>query len=473
MCLDTGKDKEMNAMRYTPWLLGHTVELPEMLDGRERRAWRQSALLAEGAPSLVCFTMNIAGPIKIFPLAEEAFDAGCDAVREALARERIPVRREEISRASYGWEAYLLTEGSPLAVKKALTEIEEEHPLGRLYDIDVLGPDGTKVSRPEVGMPARRCLLCGKMAAECARSRTHTVAALQEETVRRMADYIRQTGITGRLTGRLARMALLQEVYTTPKPGLVDLANTGAHRDMDVPLFEASARAIEPYFETCFAVGRGEADRETGELLAQIRPAGIQAEADMFAATGGVNTHKGIIFSLGILCCALGRHTALGNGLSAELLLDTAGEIAAPALAQDFTGVKERGTHTHGEQQYLAYGISGIRGEAAAGFPSVRAYGLPYFTEQLEAGRDYREAGVLTLLHLIAHVTDTNMIARGGIEGQRELQEEVRALLASGEVSMEAVEALDQEFIRRNISPGGSADLLAIVYFLWELRELA
>lgn len=460
-------------MRYTPWLLGHTVELPEMLDGRERRAWRQSDLLAEGAPSLVCFTMNIAGPIKIFPLAEEAFDAGCEAVRDALAWAQIPLRREEISRASYGWEAYLITEGSPLAVKKALARIEEEHPLGRLYDIDVLGPDGTKVSRQEVGMPARRCLLCEAMAADCARSRTHTVAALQEETVRRMVDYVRRTGITERLAAKLARMALLQEVYTTPKPGLVDLANNGAHRDMDVSLFERSAQAIEPYFGVCFSVGRREAGRGTGELLALIRPAGVQAEQDMFAATGGVNTHKGIIFSLGILCCALGRHTALGRCLAAEALLATAGEIAAPALEQDFAEAGKQEALTHGEQQYLTYGISGIRGEAAAGFPSVRRYGLPYFTEQLEDGRDYQEAGVLTLLNLIAHVTDTNMIARGGIDGQQELQEEVRALLASGEISRESIEALDQEFIRRNISPGGSADLLAIVYFLQEIGELA
>ena len=484
------------------WFTGHQVELPEMLDGRERRAARQKVLLDKFGRTLVCFTLNVAGPVKVFPLSDEAFDAGVFAMDVQLKQAGIVYR--EILRHSYGHEAMYVVASDPVAVKKLLTAVETEHPLGRLFDMDVLRPDGTKVSREEVGLPGRRCMICGEPASDCAGSRRHSVAELQEKTVQMILNYEVKCGPTPSFVGRVARTALLLEVYTTPKPGLVDQDNTGAHTDMDVELFEKSAEVLEGYFAACYRAGQEHrTDMGTGDLLSILRPMGRQAEHDMFDATGGVNTHKGMIYSLGIICGAMGwfgslytdrdpsnaepqypfmprpdRHFVrertqeelIRNDPLWLWILRTAGQVGEPALERDLglDAIRGRdGAITAGQRQYINYGLTGIRGEVAAGFPAVQSVGMPLFIRLLEADVDFMYAGVYTLLFLIANVTDSNMIARGGLEVQRMLQDRVRALLDSDTLpDPEQIRELDREFIRYNVSPGGCADLLAIVYFL-------
>lgn len=478
-------------MLYTPWLQGHHVALPEMLDGREARAFYQNRLLTQWNDirddeiTLVCFTLNIAGPIKVFPLSDEAFAEGCRCIEKGLerlsaesrdgsGRPQTVVLFKDIKYHSYGHEAYYLINGDSIEVKKVLTEIEESHPFGRLFDIDVLRPDGTKVSRQEIGYPARKCLLCGEMASDCARSRTHTVEELQAHTVEMILAYIKKKGASPKMIGQISKMALLQEVYTTPKPGLVDRANNGAHKDMDVALFEKSAEAIEVYFASCHKTGMECAQTPLAQVLSQLRPLGIRAEKVMFAATEGVNTHKGMIFSLGIICGAIGwMQMNLMIKLSVDNLLRIAGEIAYPVLEMDFKNIDHAQVVTAGERQYLMHGISGIRGEAAGGFRSVAEYGVPYFKQCLADGIDFEESGCLTLLNLVAHVTDTNIIARSNVETQKVLQNKIRELLADGKrPDRKTIEELDAEFIRLNVSPGGCADLLAITYFLWLWEQI-
>ncbi len=456
-------------MQYTPWLLGHHVELMEMLDGREHRAAMQKKFLAKEPASLVCLTLNIAGPIKVFLLSEEVFGVACQKIESALDQAQIAIQKKEVDQASYGYEAYWATTGDPQKVKAALIPLEEEGEIGRLFDIDVLRKDGSKVSREDMGAPMRTCILCGQIAAVCARNRTHSVPKLQEETVRRMLSFLRREEKHADFVGKMARMALLHEVYTTPKPGLVDRDNTGSHGDMDVPLFERSAEVLQDYFAGCFAVGRKNKDQGAGELLSLLRPLGIQAEREMFAATGGVNTHKGMIFSLGILCGACGYQSVEKRDISVPAILTIAGEIALPALLGDFAVLAEKKELTAGERQFANLGLFGIRGEAASGFSSLQKYGIPVFGACLASGDfTFEEAGVQALLSLIAHVTDSNMIARSNKETQEKLQMEVRNLLREGyHPTKEEVQAIDRRFISYNVSPGGCADLLAILYFLW------
>ena len=177
----------------------------------------------------------------------------------------------------------------PLTIKKFTTEIEDATPLGRLFDMDVIRPDGRKVDREELNLEGRRCLICGGPAKVCSSRRIHTVAELQEKTTEILTAARDAQDIAD--AARLAVRALLYEVTTTPKPGLVDEANNGAHRDMDVPLFERSAHALRPCFEEFVRLGI------QGALPAALQQAGVRAEQAMFAATGGVNTHKGAIYS--------------------------------------------------------------------------------------------------------------------------------------------------------------------------------
>ena len=132
------------------WIAGHQVDLPEMLAGREARARRQQKLLEKYGATLICFTLNIAGPVKVFPLSVRAFYEGVLAIGIKLARS---VGEEscawmQVLDNPWGYEAYYVVREDTLTVKRLMTEIEETHPFGRLFDIDVLWPDGSKACLP-------------------------------------------------------------------------------------------------------------------------------------------------------------------------------------------------------------------------------------------------------------------------------------------------------------------------------------
>lgn len=260
---------------------------------------------------------------------------------------------------------------------------------------------------------------------------------------------------------RLAAAALVEEVYTTPKPGLVDLNNTGAHRDMTVQTFLYSAAALQPYFREMAELGR---TLPQEALLPALRASGIRAEAAMFKATDGVNTHKGALFSLGILCGCAGRFLAMNRRPSAEDLCGLAADLTRGICAREL-GV---GDETHGQGVFRKYGARGIRGEAESGFASVRMYSLPRFRQELERGTEYGEAAVKALLSLISHVPDTTVLHRRGEKIAAWAAEEAARCLA--DYREDTVLELDRAFIRENVSHGGCADLLAVTIFLHRLE---
>ena len=297
---------------------------------------------------------------------------------------------------------------------------------------------------------------------------------------------------SSKLVSQSALRALLYEVCTTPKPGLVDCANSGSHRDMDIYTFVDSAFALQSYFEECAYIGQETALLAAPETFLQLRPAGIQAEKKMFAATGGVNTHKGAIFSMGIVCAAIGRlaeqqshHLCplyadvnyLPEGtlpkqthFTADAILSECAAMTQGLTASDFAGLTPDLAVTTGQRLYLQYGITGIRGQAEAGFPAVRENGLPVLKNGISMGLSVNDAGCAALLALMCVSTDTNMIARSNIDTQQRVVEEIRELLiADPYPDRRTLEDLNREFISLNLSPGGSADLLAICYLLYFL----
>ena len=279
------------------------VTLMEMLEAREKRAERQRSLLAAWGRTMICFTMNIAGPVKNNDLIRRGYALGKKRlVRQLMAAGIAIVHFEEVQEKT-GNEAFFLLDAAPLRVKEVTVAIEDHGPVGRLFDMDVLCPDGRKVDRQELGLSGRKCLICGGPAQVCARSRTHTVAALQEKTWEILRKTLDDADAAD--AARLATQALLYEAATTPKPGLVDRRNSGSHRDMDFFTFQASAPALYPFFFRCVKIGREGLDAR--ETFQRLRSPGKLAEGEMLHATGGVNTHKGAIFSMGILCGALGR----------------------------------------------------------------------------------------------------------------------------------------------------------------------
>ena len=451
------------------------VTLSEVLAAREDRVARQAELLAAFGAPVISFTMNIPGPVKDTALIRRAFFAGCRQLEAALESAELPVRCRREKLASTGCEAYYAAEGDPLAVKRVCARVEDGTPLGRLFDMDVIGPDGEKLDRSAVGGGERNCIVCGASGRGCASRRVHGIAELQAAT-------------TGIITGHfaaadqaavssLATAALWSEVNTTPKPGLVDRDNNGSHRDMDLETFGRSIDALTPYWGRCFSVGRETAGDPPEETFRRLRIIGREAEAAMLTATGGVNTHKGAVFTLGAVCGAAGRLWRPDAPCRDPERI--AGECAAmtrDAVAADWAAMEglPEDELTAGQRLYRRYGLTGIRGEAAAGLPGVTETALPAYRRALAAGRTPNDACAIALLYLIARGTDTNMVARGGPALAAEATEKVRELLGRTPLpEMEEIAALDRWFTERNLSPGGCADLLAVAVFLrdWERTE--
>lgn len=427
------------------------VTLAQMLEAREARAFRQFQLNREWKLPIISFSMNIPGPVKYSPLIAGGFRQGCQVLEERLPEGLI--RHQEKTETVTGCEALYVVDMAPEAVKAITTQIEDTHPLGRLFDMDVLDGSLSKLDREAFGGGDRSCVVCGAPGRGCASRRAHSVEQLQRAV---------QKILLSHFVAETAVRSLLEEVHTTPKPGLVDERNTGSHKDMDLHTFTVSAHALAPYFHACVTAGMDSAHLPPAETFAVLRKAGVQAEKDMLAATSGVNTHKGAIFTMGTLCGAAGRLWKPEGGWREADILREASAMTRDAMERDILSMAG---NTSGERLYASLGIRGIRGEVSDGLPSVSNTALPVYRRYLKEGRSRNDAGALTLLHLIAQVEDTCLIHRGGPEGAREAVQKVNQLLRTGP-SISQMEALDDWFIQRNLSPGGCADLLAAAYFM-------
>ncbi len=445
------------------------VELKDMLAARERRALTQKELLGRYHLPLISFTMNIAGPVKNSGLIRRGFAHGHQLIHEQLMRIKKGVVAEFLFDAPTGSEGYYVLDMDPLFIKRMTCELEDTDSIGRLFDMDVIGTDGMKLDRGLIGQSGRQCLICGKPAAECARNRTHTVEELKERTDAMLLAFIRDHD--AELIARNALRALLYEVSTTPKPGLVDRINNGSHKDMDFFTFLDSSAALAPYFKKCALIGMDTRDEDGPSVFGKIRIAGAKAERAMVRATNGVNTHKGAIFSVGIVACALGRLDP-SKWKDASAVLTSSAEIVAGITERDFRDLTEETARTVGQKLYLQYGIRGVRGQAEDGFPAVLEAGYPALKKALAGGAHINRAGSISLLAILAGSTDTNLIARGSREIQLEVRKKTEELLR-GETapSEDRIREMDEDFMKRNLSPGGSADLLGVSYLLHFMSE--
>ncbi|MBB5142109.1 triphosphoribosyl-dephospho-CoA synthase [Desulfovibrio intestinalis] len=321
----------------------------------------------------------------------------------------------------------------------------------------------------------------------------HTYAPTRQHTPR----------MSSARVGELATRAAILEAAAGPKPGLVCRNSQGSHADMDYTTFVRSALALQGYFTQAHALGTATTALEPPTVFPRLRALGLKAEQDMFAATKGVNTHKGLIFSLGLFCAALGR---LGSATSVQKLCHTAasfvqgitgtdmaalpcGPLAAKQAIPGFCPEKARHARpkamrpllenglqrnlTPGEVIYIMYGMHGVRGEAEQGFP-----GVALACERLErhgAGVNMNRATVHTLLELLAHVEDSSLLWRGGGRGFALARAYAAATLAAGGQDTadgrHMLNRMGAAFVRRKLSPGGCADMLATGIFLHLLRR--
>jgi triphosphoribosyl-dephospho-CoA synthase len=268
-----------------------------------------------------------------------------------------------------------------------------------------------------------------------------------------------QTPCNAGAIGDSAVSCLLMELDTWPKPGLVSRVDNGSHDDMDADTFRSSAAAIKPYFKHLAGAAAAGCD------MGRLRIIGLEAEADMRAATSGVNTHRGAIFGLGLLCAAAG---ARAGGL-----VDPKEPLGA-VVSRLWGGSILDGPvllHSHGSAARRRFHAGGARVEAASGFPSVYQIGLPALRSSARAVPDDAEAArVEACFALIASVEDTNLLHRGGLGGLQFARRSARLFLDEGGVRRPGwrarAQSIHENFVIRRLSPGGAADLLAMTLFV-------
>ena len=413
----------------------YSVSLAQVLDARERRAAIQNKMLAGAGQGhcLICLTLNIAGEVKRTPMTRMLFGRG---VRELKALD-LRIADSFMLDEPTGSEGFWLAEEDPAEVKRQLETVEDSFPAARLFDFDVLTADGTKLSRNE----SRRCLICDAPAAECARSRRHGLDAVKAATDRLLRQFCADE------LAEAAHDSLLDELYTTPKPGLVDLMSCGAHTDMDVSLFEKSAAALVPYFRDAALMGMDCCE------MADLRRRGLEAEQDMFRATGGVNTHRGALFSIGLSVMAtawcMTRDGLVNTKQLRDLIMQVSGQFTPTA-------------GTHGNTAVNAHRVTGALDLAKAGYHQVFAEWLPAYRRFVT--EDTPTARHRLLLLIMSQLDDTNVIHRVGYEQAQQVKGEASCLLA--DYSTAGMEAMNRDYIARNISPGGSADMVALTLFI-------
>ncbi len=452
---------------------GQEVTLSQMLEARERRAFHQKELLSRFRRPLLSFTMNIAGPVKNSDLIRRGFAKGLSDLRLQLARQRAGILFEEILSEVTGTEAFLVVDMDGKELKELACELEDQNELGRLYDMDVLVPSSDapfflkKLDRTALGKPARTCLVCGAPAKDCSSRRIHSVKELQQKTEAILKRALKEQDSV--LIANFAVRSLLYEVSVTPKPGLVDRANNGSHRDMNFYSFLNSASVLWPYFHECACLGleyAGCAPELLPDLFARLRLPGKRAENQMLYATEGVNTHKGAIFSMGILCAALGAALP-AERKQPEKMLKLCSSMTAGITEYDFVGLTKQTARTAGQRFYVTYGITGIRGEIEAGLPVVSRYGLPLLEQLLLEGKSEDETGAAVLLTIMAHMTDTNLIARSDLKTQKAVSAHVQKVIEENNCPDAALlDEMNEQFTEKNLSPGGSADMLAVCWML-------
>ncbi|MES1939072.1 triphosphoribosyl-dephospho-CoA synthase [Salinisphaera sp. T5B8] len=280
------------------------------------------------------------------------------------------------------------------------------------------------------------------------------------------------TGATVRaetLPGMLARaasVALRAEIDLTPKPGLVDRRDTGAHRDMDHGLMHASVDALEIGFHDMAAAGIEQRDPYT--LRAELGLLGRESEARMMLATNGVNTHRGAIWGLGLIVAVAAQRPRW----RAPVLLQG---VAAMAAIDDPAVSPLR--CSNGQRAVQRYHVAGARGEACRGFPALAEAGLPMLRRARARGCSERVARLNALLAIMAVLDDTCVLSRAGRAGLVQVQANAAAILDMGGVGTvaggRALACFERELLGLNASPGGSADLLAATLLIDALEYAA
>jgi len=431
-----------------------------ILKAREERGLAIEKLEKIYSQAVISVTVNIPGGKK----ADRDYSwIGVLAFNEIIRQ--LPqegIIYEKFRETCDGPEAIIVASGKAEELKRIAVDIEETHPLGRLFDIDISG-----FSRHNHG-GKRACFICGGDANSCRRDGKHSIEDLMDRIDSMIGAW--EASIVESAVESVM-IAMKSEVDATPKPGLVDRDNNGAHTDMDHGTFIKSIRALKPYFREMAEVSV-HCSASQHELFSELRLIGKRAEMAMLKATDGINTHKGQIFSLGLAVgagCCLKRKGELSPESLSKMISSMAQGLSKTELKFKIE------SNTHGEKVFDTYGVTGIRGQAEKGFPAAFNVGLPAYEEAIAIGYDENRAMLKSLLAIMECLEDSNVYIRGGPYAATWVKKKSFELLEEERVSedeeLRAIREFDSDMISKNISPGGAADMLALTVFAYQFTK--
>lgn len=454
-----------------------------VLAAKEKKAGMREQLLSIYELPVVSVSVNMPGNVKTDEQIRNLLRFSVEQFRAVAQSHGFEIVTEQFFYFTTGPYAFLVVSGDARKLKMLAVAQEAASEVARLFDMDVFNERGIQISRASLGLPPRNCFVCNNPALVCMRSAAHSPESLQGEVTRRLNLYAAQRTQPWDKTvweiAALSTRAMLLEAACTPAPGLVDMGNAGAHDDMDFFSFLQSSAALSGTMLRC-AVAGWEHQGEAAELLPVLRQIGLSGEKDMLAATGGVNTQKGLLFLLGILVAAATLTLQKLPTVEEHSLFTQVSNICRGIVARELEPLrsKERtALRTAGERLYIEQGIIGIRGEMEAGLTGVQKKGLPCLREALAAGLSLNDALVHALVGLMTIVEDTTVANRHGVAVLREVQQQAKSIMAAGGMLSQngraQIRRLDETFILRNISPGGTADMLAATYFIESVSNMS
>ena len=446
--------------------------ITEFLLDRDKRVAYQEHLLKENKDkTLVTIRINYPGIEKSNYITDNIVNT---IYNEILTYYGKFIVFEDKYKNKEGIVAHFLFDLDFVNVKKEMINVEEEHILGRCLDIDVYTLKNDKVigiSRSDLFKKPRRCFICDLDAKICSRAQTHTIDEIKnyfEVVYKNFKDSQKKTESLAYEVSQMALKAMISEVSTFPSFGLVSPISSGAHKDMDYYTFLNSAVAITPFLKKMFEVGYSYYSPEY--IFDAIRDIGKECEKKMFEATNNINTHKGMIFLMGISMAAIGK--ALYENKEFYQIQDIIKSMVKNIL-DDFKELHKKEKLTHGERLYLEYGFTGIRGQVQDGLSVLFDNIIDnYINSDLKENDLYTQI----LIELMARVEDSTVVYRHDISTLRKVQSDAKDLLNIGGIftsqGKQKCYDLEEIYINKNISPGGCADLLAISILLINVKKI-
>ena len=435
---------------------------------RENRAYLKFQLAEKGYP-LLSFGLNVPGFPKSNPIVKQFFGYCLGELKYYMKARLLHFEEEAaLETCDAAGDLYLVpvrsANGSLPDLKQLCEAFEERHPLGRFLDVDLTDEQGNALSSGK----SKPCFFCqDQPAISCRRNHSHDPGELRSYMFSKMLAYCQseRESILAKRLSALALKSLLHEIALSPKPGLVDRFGNGSHTDMNFLTFVDSTAAIAPWLEELVRLGFLFCEADPAKALPAIREIGLRMETEMYKATCHINTQKGIIFLMGLSLFACGRlfkeYEHFDEGRFQTIVREVCKDIVKKELVD-----MVRYDRTHGEEIYHRHGFSGARGEAEGGFPTVFENGLPWL-DRSELPGD--QAMQRCLLSIAARNNDTNILYRRGPAVLRTFQELCR--VAAVDFNDHNYQAVLDFCSVENISPGGSADLLAISIFVWSVRQ--